>query len=85
MFDPDRIIQDETLTLAEGAIRGWGRRSIFYYQQLSALAKHYDFDIESKYKDIPNEFKKRILEGSGKDKIDFIYINERGDKMIRSH
>jgi excinuclease ABC subunit A len=85
MFDPDRIIHDETLTLAEGAIRGWGRRSIFYYQQLTALAKHYGFDIESKYHDIPEDFKKRILQGSGKDKIDFIYINERGDKMTRSH
>jgi excinuclease ABC subunit A len=85
MFDPDRIIHDETLTLAEGAIRGWGRRSIFYYQQLTALAKHYGFDIESKYQDIPEDFKKRILQGSGKDKIDFIYINERGDKMTRSH
>ncbi|MDE8604440.1 excinuclease ABC subunit UvrA [Marinomonas sp. RSW2] len=85
MFDPDRIIHDETLTLAEGAIRGWGRRSIFYYQQLTALAKHYSFDIESKYQDIPEDFKKRILQGSGKDKIDFVYINERGDKMTRSH
>jgi excinuclease ABC subunit A len=85
MFDPDRIIHDEALTLAEGAIRGWGRRSIFYYQQLTALAKHYGFDIESKYQDIPEDFKKRILQGSGKDKIDFIYINERGDKMTRSH
>ncbi|MFQ3186160.1 MAG: excinuclease ABC subunit A [Marinomonas primoryensis] len=85
MFDPDRIIHDETLTLAEGAIRGWGRRSIFYYQQLTALAKHYGFDIESKYQDIPEDFKNRILQGSGKDKIDFVYINERGDKMTRSH
>jgi len=85
MFDPDRIIHDESLTLAEGAIRGWGRRSIFYYQQLTALAKHYGFNIESKYHDIPEEFKKRILQGSGKDKIDFVYINERGDKMTRSH
>ncbi|MBR7889336.1 excinuclease ABC subunit UvrA [Marinomonas sp. A79] len=85
MFDPERIIQDETLTLAEGAIRGWGRRSIFYFQQLNALAKHYDFDIELKYQDIPTQFKKRILHGSGKDDIDFVYINERGDKMTRSH
>jgi len=53
--------------------------------KLTALAKHYGFDIESKYQDIPEDFKKRILQGSGKDKIDFIYINERGDKMTRSH
>lgn len=85
LFDPDRIIQDGTLTLAEGAIRGWGRRSIFYYQQLTALAKHYGFDVEAKFKDIPIEFQNKILKGSGKDKIDFVYINERGDKMIRSH
>ena len=85
MFDQERIIQDDTLTLAEGAIRGWGRRSIYYYQQLSALAKHYGFDIEAPFKDIPAEFQKSILHGSGKDKIEFMYINERGDKMTRSH
>ncbi|MGR0280299.1 excinuclease ABC subunit UvrA [Marinomonas dokdonensis] len=85
MFDQERIIQDDTLTLAEGAIRGWGRRSIYYYQQLSALAQHYGFDIEAPFKDIPAEFQKSILHGSGKDKIEFMYINERGDKMTRSH
>ncbi|GAB3479260.1 excinuclease ABC subunit UvrA [Marinomonas epiphytica] len=85
MFDQERIIQDENLTLAEGAIRGWGRRSIYYYQQLTALAKHYGFDIEAPFKDIPEKFQQRILQGSGKDKIEFMYINERGDKMTRSH
>ncbi|ADZ89569.1 excinuclease ABC subunit UvrA [Marinomonas mediterranea] len=85
VFDPERVIQDESLTLAEGAIRGWGRRSIFYFQQLNALANFYDFDIESKYRDIPKKFQDKILFGSGKDKIDFVYINERGDKMTRSH
>ncbi|TDO97206.1 excinuclease ABC subunit UvrA [Marinomonas balearica] len=85
VFDPERVIQDESLTLAEGAIRGWGRRSIFYFQQLNALANFYDFDIESKYQDIPKKFQDKILFGSGKDKIDFVYINERGDKMTRSH
>ena len=85
MFDQERIIQDDTLTLAEGAIRGWGRRSIYYYQQLSALAQHYGFDIEAPFKDIPAEYQKCILHGSGKDKIEFMYINERGDKMTRSH
>lgn len=85
LFDSSLIVVDDTLTLAEGAIRGWGRRSIFYFQQLQALAKHYEFDIESPFKDIPDIHKKHILNGSGKDKISFIYINERGDKMTRSH
>jgi len=85
LFDPDLIIVDHTLTLAEGAIRGWGRRSIFYFQQLNALADHYGFDIELPYKDIPDKFKKLILEGSGKDELSFTYINDRGDKISRSH
>lgn len=84
-FDADRVIQDENLTLGEGAIRGWGRRSIFYFQQLNAIANFYGFDINSKFKDIPLEYQNVILNGSGKDKIDFVYINERGDKMTRSH
>ena len=85
LFDPELIIVDDTLTLAEGAIRGWGRRSIFYFQQLNALADHYGFDIELPYKDIPEKFKKRILEGSGKEELSFTYINDRGDKISRSH
>ncbi|MFD1382610.1 excinuclease ABC subunit UvrA [Rhodanobacter aciditrophus] len=85
VFDADRVIQDENLTLGEGAIRGWGRRSIFYFQQLNALANFYGFDINAKFKDIPSHYQDKILNGSGKDKIDFVYINERGDKMTRSH
>ncbi len=85
LFDSSLIVVDDTLTLAEGAIRGWGRRSIFYFQQLQALAKHYDFDIDQPFKDISEKHKKHILNGSGKDKISFVYINERGDKMTRSH
>ncbi|RDL42903.1 excinuclease ABC subunit UvrA [Marinomonas piezotolerans] len=85
VFDPDRVIQNSSLTLGEGAIRGWGRRSIFYFQQLNALANFYGFDINLKFQDIPEKFQDKILNGSGKDKIDFVYINERGDKMTRSH
>lgn len=85
VFDADRVIQDSNLTLGEGAIRGWGRRSIFYFQQLNALANFYEFDINAKFQDIPEKFQDKILNGSGKDKIDFVYINERGDKMTRSH
>ena len=84
-FDADRVIQDGNLTLGEGAIRGWGRRSIFYFQQLNALANFYGFNIDTKFKDIPKAYQDKILNGSGKDKIDFVYINERGDKMTRSH
>ncbi|WP_438462688.1 excinuclease ABC subunit UvrA [Marinomonas sp. PE14-40] len=85
LFDPELIIVDDSLTLAEGAIRGWGRRSIFYFQQLNALADHYGFDIELAYKDIPDKFKKLILQGSGKEEMSFTYINDRGDKISRSH
>lgn len=85
LFDPDLIVADDSLTLAEGAIRGWGRRSIFYFQQLNALADHYGFDIEAKYKDIPKAHQQHILYGSGKDEIAFTYINDRGDKITRTH
>lgn len=85
LFDQDLIVVDDSLTLAEGAIRGWGRRSIFYFQQLVALANHYDFNIDAPFKDIPEKHQKHILHGSGKEEIAFTYINDRGDKISRSH
>lgn len=85
LFDPALIVMDESLTLAEGAIRGWGRRSIFYFQQLNALANHYKFDIDLPFNSIPEQHKKHILYGSGKEEINFTYINDRGDKISRAH
>jgi excinuclease ABC subunit A len=84
-FDPDAVIEDETLSLAEGAIRSWDRRNIYYFQMLTSLADHYHFDIESPFKDLSEKHRKVILNGSGRTKIDFVYINDRGDEFKKSH
>lgn len=84
-FDPQRIVHNPSLTLAEGAIRGWDRRSIYYYQLLSSLAEHYKVDIDLPYDKLPKHFREIILYGSGPDEVAFNYVNSRGDTVKRKH
>jgi excinuclease ABC subunit A len=84
-FDESRIITDETLALAEGAIRGWDRRNIYYFQMLTSLAAHYNFKVETPFKKLSKKHQNFILRGSGKDVIDFHYVNDRGDTITRSY
>ncbi len=84
-FDPDRIVVNPDLSLAGGAIRGWDRRSVYYFHMLKSLAKHYGFDIEKPFEKLPKKIQKVILYGSGKTKIEFTYSNDRGDVMQRNH
>ena len=84
-FDEKRVIVDENLSLAEGAIRRWDRRNIYYFQLLTSLAEHYGFTLETPWKKLPAKFQKIILKGSGTEKIDFTFVNERGDDFTRSN
>ncbi|MFT5321767.1 MAG: excinuclease ABC subunit A [Pseudohongiellaceae bacterium] len=84
-FDEKRVIVDENLSLAEGAIRRWDRRNIYYFQLLTSLAEHYGFTVETPWNKLPAEFQKIILRGSGSEKIDFTFVNERGDDFTRSN
>lgn len=84
-FDQDRIIQHPELTLAEGAIRGWDRRSVYYFHMLKSLARHCGFDIDTAFDDLTSEQQKTILYGSGDEQIDFSYINDRGDVYKKRH
>ena len=84
-FDESRIITDETLALAEGAIRGWDRRNIYYFQMLTSLADHYGFTVETPFKKLSKKHQGFILKGSGKDVVDFHYVNDRGDTITRSY
>ena len=68
-FDPSRVVRDGDLTIAEGAIKGWDRRTIYYFQLLTSVMQHYDQDIDTKFKDIPVELQDIILNGSGKEQI----------------
>jgi len=84
-FDPERVIQNPELSLAGGAIRGWDRRNFYYFQMLRSLGEHYKFDVEAPFSELDKEVVQAILQGSGKDTIEFKYINDRGDTSIRRH
>ena len=84
-FDESRVVQNESISLAGGAVKGWDRRNFYYYQMLTSLAKHYKFDIETPYEDLPQKIKDIVMHGSGKEEIEFQYMNDRGDVVIRKH
>ena len=84
-FDPDLVVADTDLTLAEGAIRGWDRRNVYYFHMLSSLAEHYKFDVEKPFKKLSKKNQQAILHGSGQTRIDFSYANDRGDVIRRRH
>jgi excinuclease ABC subunit A len=84
-FDQSRVILHPEASLAEGAIRGWDRRSVYYFHMLKSLADHYDFKIETPFEELNKKHKKIILQGSGKEEIKFNYVNDRGDIFSRKH
>ncbi|WP_039046678.1 excinuclease ABC subunit UvrA [Plesiomonas shigelloides] len=84
-FDPERVVQHPELSLAGGAIRGWDKRNFYYFQMLKSLAEYYNFDIEAPFNSLPPRIQKAVLSGSGRENIEFKYINDRGDITIRHH
>ncbi|CAB1254576.1 TPA: excinuclease ABC subunit UvrA [Vibrio cholerae] len=84
-FDPDRVIQDANLSLAQGAIRGWDQKNFYYFQMLTALAEHYDFDVHTPFNKLSKKIQDIILHGSGRTEIEFKYINDRGDIRLKKH
>jgi excinuclease ABC subunit A len=82
-MDPDKAIVDPLLSLAEGAIPGWDRRSGYYFAMLQAVATTFDFDIQTPYQDLTEEQKKLVLYGTGKTRVKFV-VNRRGYKRERS-
>lgn len=84
-FDPDRVLQDANLSLAQGAIRGWDQKNFYYFQMLTALAEHYDFDVHTPFNKLSKKIQEIILHGSGRSEIEFKYINDRGDIRLKKH
>ena len=84
-FDENRIIIDPELALSEGAIRGWNRSNLYYFQMLSAIADHYKFSVDTPFCKLTEKQRNCILHGSGKEVIDFFYVNDRGDTAIRRY
>jgi len=84
-FNPDKLISHPELSLAEGAIKGWDRRSIYYFSQLQAVAEHYRFTLDTPWNELARHERDLVLNGSGKDEVAFSYVNDRGRKVTREH
>lgn len=84
-FDPQRIIANKEISLSGGAIRGWDKRSYYYFQMLQAVADHYKFDLSVPFAELGDEAKDIVLYGSKGTSLKFKYINDRGDIMERKH
>ena len=83
-FSESKLIEDEDVSISNGAIKGWSRRNRFYYYQLRCLSEHYKFSLSTKWKDYPKDIKKIILWGSD-DKVDFSHRFRSGSKIVRKH
>ena len=84
-FDIDRVIQHPEASISEGAIRGWDRRTLFYYNMLTSLAEHYEFDIDQPWEKLAPIHQQKVLFGSDDEEITFNYVNDRGTVFRRQH
>jgi len=84
-FDPQKVVVHPELSLAGGAVRGWDRRNAYYFQLIRSLAKHYGFDVETPWSELPEPVQRVVLFGSGFDTIEFSYLDERGRGVKRTH
>ncbi|MGH8461661.1 MAG: excinuclease ABC subunit UvrA, partial [Stenotrophobium sp.] len=85
IFDPDRVVAHPELSLAAGAIRGWDQRNPYYWHFVSSLAKHYKFDPDTPFEELPARTQQILLQGSGEEKLAFEYPDERGHLSSRTH
>jgi len=83
-FDPARVVGNPELSLAGGAIRGWDRRNAYYFQMIQSLGRHYDFDPETPFGELPENVRDVVLHGSGSEKISFRYFGD-GGAQSRKH
>ncbi|CAM2823255.1 excinuclease ABC subunit UvrA [Legionella worsleiensis] len=84
-FDPERVVHDATASLAEGAIRGWDKKTSYYFGMLESLARHYGFDTRTAFCDLPEKMKRVVLYGSGSEVIEFNYHRPNGGYMMKRH
>jgi len=84
-FDPGKVIVNPHASLAGGAIRGWDRRNAYYFQMLKSLSKHYSFDIETPWSELPEKFQNVLLNGSRGEQITFNYFNDGGRSVKKKH
>jgi excinuclease ABC subunit A len=84
-FDPQRVVLHPHLSLAGGAVRGWDRRNDHYFHLIQALSKHYGFDIETPWTELPEHVRQVLLHGSGTEAIEFSDRAAAGRRTRRRH
>ncbi|TXI49761.1 MAG: excinuclease ABC subunit UvrA [Lysobacter sp.] len=84
-FDPVRVVAHPELSLAAGAVRGWDRRNVYYFQLIQSLAKHYGFSVDTPWQDLPDRVRDAVLNGSGGEVIAFNYLTDAGGRTQRKH
>jgi excinuclease ABC subunit A len=84
-FDESRVVLHPESSLAEGAIRGWDRRNVYYFHLLRSLSKHYGFDMDKPFEKLSQQHRDVILYGSGGEEVEFSYVNDRGTVFKRRH
>ncbi len=84
-MDPAKVVGHTELSLAGGAIRGWDRRNPYFFAMIQSLARHYGFDPETSWQELPQKVRQVVLYGSGEEEIEFAYPGERGATLRRRH
>ncbi|HQD48902.1 excinuclease ABC subunit UvrA [Ottowia sp.] len=79
VFDAERVVAFPSLSLASGAIKGWDRRNGYYFSLIESLARHYGFDVDTPFEDLPEAVRQVVLHGSGVEDIAFSYTMESGN------
>lgn len=84
-FDAERVVHHADKSLADGAIRGWDRNSLYYFPMLQSLADHYQFDVETPFEKLSKSIQEVILYGSQGEPIEFRYLGHRGNYTVKCH
>jgi excinuclease ABC subunit A len=84
VFDADRVVAFPSLSLASGAVKGWDRRNGYTFSLLESVARHYRFDIDAAFEELPKTAQHVLLRGSGSEDIEFIYTAETDGRAGKS-
>ncbi len=84
VFDPDRVVGFPTLSIASGAVKGWDRRNGYTFSLIESVARHYGFDVDTPFEELPEKARQVLLHGSGSEEIAFVYEAEGARGKTRS-
>jgi excinuclease ABC subunit A len=82
-IDPALVVPDPTLSLREGALKPWAGEAKWYGTMLATLAKHFEFSLETPFNKLPKRLRELILNGSGKEELEFSWKSKRMSAKFR--